>query len=146
MQNQHNIIEDIEKVSSKFGVETINELCVKLTNETGKNDKCSKILSLTKQIEDIVFYGVDDDLTKVKSEIIKRLTANCLEARNIISEKDEEIQKLKETVEWFGAIINIAAIQWNPIKDNIEEINKKLKESIDKELNDCGFDKEKEVK
>ena len=139
MKNQHNIIEDIEKVLSKFGVESINELCVKLTNETGKSDKCSKILSLTKQIEDIVFYGVDDDLTKVKLETIKRLTENCLEARNIISEKDEEIKKLKETIEYFGYIMHTSTYLPFFINDKMELINKNLDESIGKQSNNCSY-------
>jgi hypothetical protein len=139
MKNQHNIIEDIEKVLSKFGVESINELCVKLTNETGKSDKCSKILSLTKQIEDIVFYGVDDDLTKVKLETIKRLTENCLEARNIISEKDEEIKKLKETIEYFGYIMHTSTYIPFFINDKMELINKNLDESIGKQSNNCSY-------
>jgi hypothetical protein len=116
--------------------------------ECSKNNiVCNKILELTTEIQNLIAYGLPNDESledklnnesKAKLEIIKRLTANVLDARDVTSKQDKEIQELKSAIEKLGQIINIAVIQWDPIRDNTENINKILEDTIGKKLSDCG--------
>lgn len=79
----------------------------------------------------------ENESTKAKLDIIKRITSNCLEAKNVISKKDEEIKKLKEIIEYFGHIMYMSTYIPSIINDKMELINKRLDESIGKQSDNC---------
>ena len=80
-----------EKIKAIKKLVTVGELLILMVNE--KDEQVSGLIS--------------------EKNIMARLMANgLLEARNIISEKDKEIQKLKDAIESLGRLMNVAVIHW----------------------------------